>query len=439
MQTKKKKTRKMRGYLQLLMCGVLLSTTVLPMTTVFAETMTPTTGSSTPVPTLDSSGTDLTTDESKAPESQAPTVPITDSTTEDTTESTQETPVEEHEMDNSEATPLEAVQPPQDTQRVPELRSNSNGIWGTSPISIDSDGNLIVGAGTLASNALTVDESSYIGDSSIKRGDVKTVTFSGKVMAPEDSKALFKSLTNCVSFTNMFNFDTQNVQDMNSMFSNDTSLKSIDLSNFRTQSVGTGTDSTGSMAWMFYKCTALRSLDVSSFDTSNVYSTLAMFAVSGIEALDLSNFNTSKVVAMNNMFNGMPNLEVLDISNFDTSHLDWSGDPISYMFSKSPKLKVLKLSKKIATFKGADGFALLSEITPSDIYTGKWQNVGEGTENNPKGSNIWTSTELLDKYNGATDADTYVWQKNKAKDLTVFYQDTDGNDISKSKTVSGNV
>ncbi|EAF4531706.1 LPXTG cell wall anchor domain-containing protein, partial [Listeria monocytogenes serotype 1/2a] len=46
----------------------------------------------------------------------------------------------------------------------------------------------------------------------------------------------------------------------------------------------------------------------------------------------------------------------------------------------------------------------------STDYTGKWQNVGSGTVDKPKGSFIGTAMELMSTYDGSTMADTYVWQ-----------------------------
>ena len=57
-------------------------------------------------------------------------------------------------------------------------------------------------------------------------------------------------------------------------------------------------------------------------DTSNVTDMSMMFSdCSSITSLDLSNFNTSIVTDMSNMFNGCSSLTSLDISNFNTSNV----------------------------------------------------------------------------------------------------------------------
>ena len=80
------------------------------------------------------------------------------------------------------------------------------------------------------------------------------------------------------------------------MFSDCSSLTSLDLSGFNTLNVT-------NMERMFYECSSLTSLDLSNFNTSNVTNMRDMFAYcTSLTSLDLSNFNTSKVTNMYGMF-----------------------------------------------------------------------------------------------------------------------------------------
>jgi len=45
-----------------------------------------------------------------------------------------------------------------------------------------------------------------------------------------------------------------------------------------------------------------------------------------------------------------------------------------------------------------------------EIHTGFWQNIGSGIIENPLGTYIFTFAELMEKYDGETMADTYVWR-----------------------------
>jgi LPXTG-motif cell wall-anchored protein len=155
---------------------------------------------------------------------------------------------------------------------------------------------------------------------------------------------------------------------------------------------------------------------------------MGMSAVVQIENLDY--LDTSNVTNMNNMFNGMSSLTELDVSSFDMSKVTQG----NYLFAGTNKLSKLTLGKN---FKFV-GNPSLPSIGTSSIYTGKWVNIASGTIENPYGTNIWSSTEFGENYNGVTDADTYVWQKT-GENVIVKYVDEINNSIVgiPEKTISG--
>ncbi|MGF1919485.1 BspA family leucine-rich repeat surface protein, partial [Enterococcus faecalis] len=241
---------------------------------------------------------------------------------------------------------------------------------------------------------------------------------------------------NCNSLANLdvSNFNTSNVTNMEGMFYKCNRLANLDVSNFNTSSATT-------MYLMFYECSSLANLDVSNFNTSNVTNMGAMFAAcEGLTSLDLSNFNTSNVTNMEIMFAACEGLTSLDLSNFNTSNvtymqamfgmcegltsLDLSNFNMSNvsdmrkLFDKCNGLSSLRLGRQ---FKMNQTVAL-PDISATEEYTGKWQNIGTGTRENPNGAHIWTSEELMANYSGTTDADTYVWQPvaKVTTDSTVF-------------------
>ena len=98
----------------------------------------------------------------------------------------------------------------------------------------------------------------------------------------------------------MSNFHTINVKDMNSMFSNCFSLKTINLSSFNTEKL---TD----MGGMFSKCLSLKELDLSNFDTKNVENMCCtFFQCSSLKELNLSNFHINKTTYVVDMIHGCP-------------------------------------------------------------------------------------------------------------------------------------
>ena len=126
---------------------------------------------------------------------------------------------------------------------------------------------------------------------------IKSVIFSGSYSG------------NTYNFTyklDLSDWDTSNVTNMASMFSNCYALTNLDVSGFNTSNV---TD----MSRMFYNCNSLTYLDVSKFDTSNVTDMSFMFESCNSKSLDLSNFNTDNVVDITGMFKSCTSLERLNL------------------------------------------------------------------------------------------------------------------------------
>ncbi|EHC6302874.1 BspA family leucine-rich repeat surface protein [Listeria monocytogenes] len=191
-------------------------------------------------------------------------------------------------------------------------------------------------------------------------------------------------------------------------------VTSLDLSNFDTSQAT-------NMRYMFFK-SSMTSLDLSNFDTSKVTDMSWMFSESATASLDLSSFDTSQVTNMRGMFYEN-DATSLDVSSFDTSKVT----DMHYMFASSSasQLQNITLGSQFQFF-GSD--AMLPHLTSTAKYTGKWQNVGSGTVDKPKGSFVGTSIELMSTYDGSTMADTYVWQPSllevKVQDSTLMVGDT---------------
>ncbi|MGY3778521.1 BspA family leucine-rich repeat surface protein [Isobaculum melis] len=307
---------------------------------------------------------------------------------------------------------------------------------------------------------------------------VQTIQFEGDLTINGDATFLFGSLSELTQFVNLSKLNTSNVTSMRHMFRELRKMTTLDLSSFDTSNVTTmssmfdyddaltslnvssfDTSNVTNMGFMFSGTDNLSQLDLSNFNTNNVTYMSAMFQFSGIEELDISHFNTDKVTTMDFMFSNTRHLKSLDLKNFDTAKVY----DMSYMFQSS-SIKSLDINNfdnayatsgahiegmftncfELATIKVGQNFKFdalmeLPFISATDRYTGKWQNVGVGTEAMPEGKQIWSSSELMENYHQLTDADTYVWQMNRAKDLTVSYQDVDGNDIADATIVPGNI
>ena len=445
MQARKEITRmnkKMTSSLSLLMCGVLLSTSILPTVTVFAETPTP---------------TESKTDDTIQPSQEVPTeesvtstvqhsqeVPTEESFT-STVQHSQEVPTEESVTSTVQHSPEDKTtlsEQPEDSPSTPQSQDREiiTDIWGTSPVSFDKSTRVLtVSAGTLPENDHT-QSSAMIG--TIDKGNIKKIVFLENVKAPSNSRTLFSnyfySLDELVG-----DLDTSNVTNMEYMFAF-SQVTSLDISNWDTSNVT-------NMNSMFWESQAT-SLDLSNWDTSNVTNMQFMFQISQATSLNLSNWDTSNVTNMNSMFYNSQ-VTSLDIGNWDTSNVtDMSGmftdsqatslDLSNWDTSNVTDMKFMFLDSRVNTFVLGDKskFKEVVELptidTSTGVYTGKWERIDPVSPI----SEYDSSADFMANYDG-TQPGTYVWQKVKikAKDLTIYYQDTEGNEVIAPKTVAGNV
>ncbi|MGL9909912.1 mucin-binding protein [Enterococcus sp. DIV0213h] len=167
------------------------------------------------------------------------------------------------------------------------------------------------------------------------------------------------------------------------------------------------------------------------------------------EIVGLTFLDTSQATTMNNMFYGFRGSS-LDLSNFDSSSVISSlGAGMNEFLGNALYLKELKLGPNFS-FVGWKNSSSnpypvnLSE--PSDMYgfhssyyTGYWQNVGNGTVDAPYGDYVYSSKDLVMSYDGASMADTYVWQPHhiEAAPVTVNYLDEDGNELLPPNILTG--
>ncbi|MFK4893475.1 BspA family leucine-rich repeat surface protein [Lactococcus petauri] len=339
-----------------------------------------------------------------------------------------------------------------------QTKNIESGVYGNSKWTIDDSGLLHIGEGTFPRGSGAVSPWLNWAD------QINSIVIEGKVTLDQNSSYLFFGLNNVKTISGLSNmdtskvdtmahmfegtsslteldlssFNTSKVKDMSYMFKSTSSLRELNLSNFNTSEVTTmsymfyhtslrelnlsnfNTSKVKNMSYMFQYTDSLEKLDVSTFDTSEVTTMTAMFnGIKYVTELDLSGFKTPKVTSMGSMFMGAISLTKLDLSTFDTSKVTTMGE----MFVNTRNLSQLTLGQNFE-FKGNAG---LPSVPISDEYNGKWINVASGTVDNPRGTNIWTSAELMTNYSGMRDADTYVWQKKSF--ITEYYYDTEGNSL----------
>ena len=235
---------------------------------------------------------------------------------------------------------------------------------------------------------------------------ITQIVFTGPITAGASLSGLFGQLVYVTTIEGLEQFDTRHVTNMSAMFAGASALTYLDVSNWDTRHVT-------NMSAMFAGASALTYLDVSNWKTRHVTNMSAMFAnayldtASALTYLDVSNWDIRRVTNMDWMFTNTSALTHLDLSSWDTRHVT----TMRNMFIGMTNLRVLTLGQQF-NFRGNPQ---LPAVPDNEAFTGHWQNVGTGTQNNPTGEFVFTSAELMANFNGTTMADTFVWQRHETK------------------------
>ncbi|GEO57573.1 BspA family leucine-rich repeat surface protein [Companilactobacillus bobalius] len=186
-----------------------------------------------------------------------------------------------------------------------------SGVNGTANWDIDSTGKLTVHAGQLAygmgnwKNYASSIKSVYVEDGVKVNNDF--VTSNG-------NNGVFSNLEN-VTTIDVTNLDVSAASTLGYMFSGDKKLTEI---------IGLEAWKTSKVTWlgsMFYDNNSLKSLDLSNFDTSHVNNFFGMFMnCYSLEYLNISGFDTSEADSLNLLFLGVPG-EIVGLKGFDTSNV----------------------------------------------------------------------------------------------------------------------
>lgn len=241
----------------------------------------------------------------------------------------------------------------------------TSGLLGTCPWTF-RDGILKIDSGTI--DGVRFPDNWYYSNYQ----EIKEIDLIGPIVAQGACYALFAGFPNLTTIQGVQYLDTHNATNMYEMFANDSKLENLDLTTFDTSNVT-------NLTAMFAHDAALKVLDLSSFDTKQVYSMKAMFAGDeGLKSLDLSSFDMRKNVGTLNM---------LATGDYPPQEL--------------------KLGANVILTSDMN----LPDPEETDVYTGFWENVGEGNAEEPAGQYIYDSFDLLTLFQGQKIADTYVWQK----------------------------
>ncbi|HFD1765026.1 TPA: immunoglobulin-like domain-containing protein [Enterococcus hirae] len=284
--------------------------------------------------------------------------------TDETTDDTQDQATEQEQATAANAeSEGDATNPTAEAPKVAQkanvaAASKITGTWGTSSYTFDENtGVLTIGAGELSRYTESPWNSKKVSAEAIRK-----IVLSGKVVAPENSWALFggSQLQNVTEIEGLSQLDTSKVTTMGNMFRALSSITSLDVSGFDTSKVT-------NMQHMFSGMSSVTSLDVSGFDTSNVTDMANMFrGMSSVTSLDVSGFDTSNITTMENMFYNISSVTSLDVSGFDTSNVTTMKD----MFADT-SLNKLTLGDHFKAV-GDTGLSAPKALNDGDQLTGNW-------------------------------------------------------------------
>ena len=252
---------------------------------------------------------------------------------------------------------------------------------------------------TLPSNSAWVEDKQTVAtiNKKLGKGTIVHIVFdkSFSTYTPTTLYGFFKDLTKLETITGLEYLNTEKVTDMRSMFSNCSSLTSLDVTHFNTANVT-------NMGYMFYSCSSLTSLDVTHFNTAKVTDMSRMFYnCSSLTSLDVTYFNTEEVRNMSNMFDSCSSLTSLDVTHFNTANVT----DMHYMFSNCVALTSLYLTnfntEKVTYMYGMfSSCSSLTTIYASSKFVTTQVSNSSGMFYNCeklKGEEVWTKDKATDK------------------------------------------
>ena len=278
-------------------------------------------------------------------------------------------------------------------------------------------------------------------------------------------ESMFQDCENLQSIKFSPDFTIAKVDDISRMFSGCSSLTALDLSKFNTSQVK-------KMIWTFKDCSSLTKLDLSSFDTSNVIDMNGMFNnCSSLKELDLRSFVIDPNIDKGYMLDGLAKLNTLKLGKstyINDTHLNTPGTWVNIgdRSEDEPQANNKYLSEDLI----AHAHDILGDtyirpgipITVSYLDTSKRSLTPDISLKGKIGADYKVTAKTIPGYivkevpdnatGGFTDQQqnvkfiysvdpesTSTTTPIKAADVTVSYQDENGNQIAPETILQGNV
>jgi len=323
--------------------------------------------------------------------------------------------------------PMAAIAEVATLDTTPAKSGTTNGIDWT----LDDSDVLHLNAGTMTDNTLTT---SPWADNA---ANIMTISVDGAITAPVNMQYMFANLPNLTGFNNLNNIDTNSTTNMNGLFTNETSVNNIDLSQWKLGNVK-------SLSKMFQGDSVLSEVKtpdkLSSFSNANDYSYALADCPNLIDVSNIGNWQPAQPLTnFISMFRGDG---LLGSSATEKS-------PFSLMWGIDGTSNTGDSSKGEGMFDGTNfTFLRLSNRARFNTTTAltsnngsKW--VGTGNDSSKEFSGVPTATSGLGyTYNGTLTSSNYTSITYQAQKSTGNVQNIitiHSNLGDKTTIISGNV
>ena len=170
--------------------------------------------------------------------------------------------------------------------------------------------------------------------------------------------------------------------------------------------------------WFNYASYMTEIVGLDKIDTRDVRSMERMFgSCYNLTALDLTAFDTRNVTNFYAMFSGCSSISALDLSSFTITENAFEGEMLASLYSASS----ITFGEDFR-FNGGAAAGLME--APNNLYTcGKWVRLDPVT-GEPDPSTSTTARALMESFDAASMAGTWVWQKTAPKTGSFVYYRT---------------
>lgn len=257
--------------------------------------------------------------------------------------------------------------------------------WGNAEWVIDESGCLTIRPRFNAESG-DLENADYSQPWASQRSQIRSVSITKPIRVYSHISYLFQGCSNLETVEGLKNF--KNIESLNGLFANCSSLKSVAINEIDTSSL-TGLTS------MFSGCSSLESIDLSNMDLSEATWMMSVFdGCTSLKEVNLTGINTQNATDMSYMFNDCQSLASIDLTDFDTqSVVNAQG-----MFYNCSSLKELDFSS-LNLSNTTDLSSLVSDCTSLEKIT-----LPEGTIYAGDLTSMFSNCEALTELNMS---DTY--------------------------------